>query len=778
MFGLAAKQKRANRAEIIPSEPDPGNTGVEKKFMKKTILPVTVLAAGMVMPYAEATPAASNDSDSLNLLLNQVEVVANRATAKTPVAFTNVSKKELLHNNDGRDMTYLLQFTPSVTTTSDAGGGIGYTSMRIRGTDGSRINVTANGIPINNPESHNVYWVNMPDLASSLRDVQIQRGAGTSTNGAGAFGASVNMVTDAPSEDAYAELSGAYGSYNTNRETLRVGSGLLRGHWSFDARISHLGSDGYIDRASSDLWSYFGQAAYNSYNTTVRLLAFGGKEKTYMAWDYASKEQMEEFGRRYNPCGEYIDSEGNRAYYKDQNDNYIQHHLQLLLSQRLGDKFRLNAALHYTADDGYYDQYKTGRTLEEYGLAPYYDEQGTLIKKSDLIRLKNNVNSFGGGQLTLNYNHERWNVVLGGAITDFSGHHFGQVKWVRNYIGAIDPLQKYYDNRGRKFDSNVYLRANYDISSKFSAFGDIQYRHIHYTIKGESDNWDWNIAAPAVLDVNRRWDFINPKLGVNFTDGYHRAFLSWAVAQKEPTRDNFTDGDINHRPESERLNDFEIGYTYNRKIFSVGVNLYYMLYKDQLVATGQLSDTGNPLSVNVPDSYRAGIELQAALKPCQWFDWQLNMTLSRNRIKDFVEYIYEDEWTNPISFNLGDTPIAFSPDFILNNSFNFNYRGLDASLQSRYVSKQYMNNAKSEEALLDAYFVSDLHLGYTFTNLLGMKQFRLGFSIYNLFNEKYFNNGYAGAGYYMDGNEKVIYRYAGYAAQAPTHVMATATLKF
>jgi iron complex outermembrane receptor protein len=747
--------------------------------MKKLILPAAALAMGAVCQSVDAKTPENTEKDSLSVVLNQVEVVANRATKKTPVAFTNVSKKELLKNNDGRDMTFLLQSTPSVITTSDAGSGIGYTSMSIRGTDGSRINVTANGIPINNPESHNVYWVNMPDLASSLRDVQIQRGAGTSANGAGAFGASVNMVTDAPSEEAYAELSGAYGMYNTNRETLRVGSGLLGNHWSFDARISHLGSDGYIDRATSELWSYFGQAAYQSYNTSVRLLAFGGKEKTYMAWDYASKDEMEEYGRRYNPCGKYTDKNGNTAYYPDQKDNYIQHHFQLLLSQRLGEYFHLNAALHFTKDDGYYEQYKTKRTLAEYGLTPYYDADGNKVKKSDLVRLKFNDNSFGGGQITLNYLRDRWNVTLGGAVTDFDGHHFGKVQWVRNYVGDIDPLQNYYDNTGRKFDSNVYLRANYDITDNLSAFADMQYRHINYTIKGTSDNYDYNIDGPAQLDIHQRWDFFNPKLGLNYAVGNHRAFASWSVAHKEPVRDNFTDGDINHMPRAERLNDFELGYTYNSKLFTVGVNLYYMLYKDQLVVTGQLSDTGNAISVNVPDSYRTGIEFQGALRPCTWFDWNLNLTLSRNRIKNFVEYIYEDEWTNPISFELGETPIAFSPSVIFNNAFNFHVKGFDASLESRVVGKQYMNNARSEEAALDSYFVSDLHLGYSFKKVLGVKELHIGFSVYNLFNKKYFNNGYAGAGYYVDdAGNNVIYRYAGYSAQAPTHVMATATLRF
>lgn len=725
-----------------------------------------------------ATPADGETADSAATDLKEIEILANRATSKTPVAYTNLRKETLTKDNDGRDLTYLLQLTPSVTVTSDAGAGMGYTSMRVRGTDGSRINVTANGVPINNPESHNVYWVNMPDLVSSVKDVQVQRGAGTSTNGAGAFGASVNMATDLPSDKPYAEISGAYGSYNTNRETVRAGSGLIGKHWSVDARLSHLGSDGYIERASSELWSYFAQAAFRSDYTRIRLLAFGGKEKTYMAWDYASKEQMEKYGRRYNPCGEYIDKDGNRAYYKDQNDNFIQHHFQLLLSQRIGDSFNLNAALHYTHDNGFYDQYKQNRTLVEYGLEPFADSEGNTITKSDLIRLKNNVNHLAGGYANLTFRANRFDIQGGVALSDFKGHHFGQVKWVRNYLGAIDPLQPYYDNIGRKLDFNAYFRGNYDFNDMLSAFADLQYRFIRYTIDGESDNYDWNTSSPAQLDIRRNWNFFNPKVGINFTSGSHRAFFSWAVAQKEPTRDNFTDGDPDRLPKTERLDDFELGYSFSHHIFSVGVNLYYMLYKDQLVATGELSDTGNAISVNVPDSYRMGLELQTALRPCDWFDWDFNLTLSRNRIKDFTEYIYEDEWKNPITFNLGDTPIAFSPDLIFNNSFNFRYRNAEASLQSRYVGAQYMNNARSAEARLDAYFVTDLHLSYTFTNLAGMKEMKIGLGVYNLFNEKYFNNGYAGAGYYVDGGEKIIYRYAGYAAQAPTHLMGTLTLKF
>lgn len=722
--------------------------------------------------------AAESEADSSAIRLHDIEVSANRAVRTTPVAFTNISAEEIKAVNDGRDLPFLINQTPSIVTTGDAGNGIGYSGIRVRGTDASRINVTANGVPVNDSESHRVYWVNMPDLASGLRDVQIQRGAGTSTNGAGAFGASINMLTEAPSLERYAEVSASYGSFNSNRQTVKVGSGIFGDHWSVDARFSHIGSDGYIERAFFKLWSYQGQLAYRADNTLLRLLAFGGHERTYMAWDYASKEQMEKYGRRYNPCGEYTASDGTTAYYPDQCDNFTQHHLQLLLNQGFGQYMRLNAALHYTKGDGYYDQYKTRRTLEEYGLSNFTGPHGEEISKSDLIRLKFNDNDFGGAMLNLNYKRGRVDASFGSAANWFCGRHFGKVKWVRNYVGPIDPLQEYYRNSGNKFDFNIFGRADVAIWNGIAAYADLQYRHIHYTIKGVSDNFDWNTASMSVLDIHRDYNFFNPKVGLTYLNGGHRAFASWSVAHKEPVRDNFTDADPQHYPEAERLFDYELGYSYDCRLFSLSANLYYMDYKDQLVVTGQLSDTGNPLSVNVPDSYRMGVELQGALRPAEWFDWQLNATLSRNRVKNFVEYIYEDEWTNPISINCGDTPIAFSPSLIMGNTFNFRWQGFDASLQTKYVSKQYMNNARSEEALLDSYCVTDLHLGYTFKNLKGIKELRLGFAVYNLFNEKYCNNGYSGAGYYVEDGKNVIYRYAGFAAQATTNVMGAVSLKF
>lgn len=746
--------------------------------MKKNMLLKGVAAIAVAMPVAMHA-SESERADSTVVNLKDVEVTANRANADTPVAFTNFTAADIAAANDGRDIPFMIQSTPSVVVTGDAGGGIGYSSIRVRGTDPSRINITANGIPINDSESHNVYWVNMPDLASSLRDIQIQRGAGTSSNGAGAFGASINMITDAPSFERGAQVIGSYGSYNTNRETVKVSSGLFGDHWSVDARFSHIGSDGYIDRAYSKLWSYMGQLAYMSDKTIIRLITFGGKERTYMAWDYASKEDMELYGRRYNPCGEYTASDGSTAYYPDQFDHFDQHHIQLLGNQYLGNDWRLNVAFHYTKGDGYYNQYKTRRTLVEYGLEPFYNAAGELVEKSDLVRLKFNDNDFGGGMFNLNYTHGRINAVIGGAANWHRGNHFGQVAWVRNFVGELDPLQQYYYNVGRKFDTNVYGRADIDIWNGLTGYADLQFRHIRYTIKGASDNYDWNTEAPARLNVLRNYNFFNPKAGLTYTKGAHRGYFSWSVAHKEPVRDNFTDSDPDHYPTSERLFDYEAGYSYTCGLFTVGANLFYMDYKDQLVVTGQLSDTGNPLSVNVPKSYRMGVELQGELRPVDWFDWSINATLSRNRIKDFVEYIYEDEWTNPITRDCGDTPIAFSPSCILNNSFNFKVADFTAAIDTRYVSSQYMNNARSAEAKLDAYCVTDLRLGYTFTRISGIKALRLGFTVYNIFNNKYCNNGYAGAGYYKDDNgEPVIYRYAGFAAQAPCHVLGTVALTF
>ncbi|WP_300694417.1 TonB-dependent receptor [uncultured Bacteroides sp.] len=725
--------------------------------------------------------AQAPEKDSLQTVgLQEVEVIATRATAHTPVAYTNLSKEQLKKANTGVDMPYLLTFTPSVLTTSDAGAGIGYTSIRVRGTDATRINVTTNGIPMNDAESHSIFWVNTPDFASSLQDVQIQRGAGTSTNGAGAFGASINMQTQGISPTPYAEFSGSYGSFNTHKETVKAGTGIINGHWGFDARLSNVSSDGYIDRASVGLNAYFLQGGYYTDNTSIRLITFANKERTYHAWNYASKEEMEQYGRRYNSCGlMYEDEKGVQHFYEDQTDNYIQKHYQLLLNHRFNSQWNMNIGLHYTKGDGYYQEYKTRRTLVEYGLSPFvFDDKE--VTKSDLVRKKAMDNKFGGGIFSFTYRGDHLQATLGGALNRYDGDHFGRVLWVKSYVGDLNPDTDYYFNNATKNDGNIYLKANYELAKGVNAYMDLQYRHICYKIDGTNDKYNWLASEMQRLDIHEDFGFFNPKAGLSWQiNPHHRLFVSFSEAQKEPTRNNYTDGRFDEHPKPERLLDYELGYTFAGKTFQAGANLYYMDYKDQLVLTGELNEIGEAMASNVPDSYRMGVELMANLRlPCG-FTWNINATLSKNRVKNFTETLFENEeaGTEAWVINHGNTPLSFSPDFILNNRFGYTYKGFEASLQSQYVSKQYMSNAKQEECTLDAYFVSNLALAYTF-KLPKVKSMTVGCTLYNLFNEKYENNGYAGSGYYYDGDRKVRYNYAGYAAQAGTHLLAHVSINF
>lgn len=729
---------------------------------------------------ATAVASAPAEPDTLrNRQLQQVEVISTRATDSTPVAFTNLSKEQIEKTNFGQDLPYLLQFTPSVVTTSDAGGGIGYTTLRVRGTDATRINVTINGIPVNDAESHSVFWVNMPDLASSLKDAQLQRGVGTSTNGAGAFGANLNLRTTDYSSRPYAELNGSYGSFNTHKETFKVGTGLLKGHWDFNARLSNIGTDGFIDRAAVDLYSYYLQGGFYTTDTRVRLVVFGGKEKTYHAWNYASHEEMEEHNsRRYNSCGYmYTDEYGYEHFYDDQTDNYIQTNYQLLLDHRLSKQFNLNVGLHYTRGDGYYQEYKTNRKLAEYGLTPYTLD-GTTVKKSDLVRRKSMANNFGGGVFAVNYQTKRLHATLGGGFNRYDGDHFGQVMWVKNYIGTdADPNNEYYRNTGTKNDGNVYLRADYEPLRGLTGYADLQYRHIRYQIDGTNDKWYGD--APQRFDIDDKFDFFNPKVGVNWQHRQHRAYASFSVAHKEPTRNNYTDGYIDRHPTSERLFDYEVGYTFTHKWFRAGINLFYMDYKDQLVLTGELNEIGEAVAANIPKSYRTGVELTAGVDlPCG-FSWDANATLSRNRTRDFVEtlYGYDSEWNelDPIQIQHGSTHLAFSPDVIFNNRFAYRFKGFETALQSQYVGKQYMSNADIEAHRLDAYFVSNLHLSYTFKPK-ALKSLTVGCSIYNLFNQMYENNGWASSDYTDTPDHRN--NYTGYAAQAGTHVMGHVQFRF
>ena len=712
--------------------------------MKKTFL----MAATMMASLVAAAQSAATDTVPA-IALSEVEVLGTRASESTPVAFTNVTGKQLAAENHGLDIPFLLTMTPSVITTSDAGAGVGYTSMRVRGTDATRINITVNDIPLNDSESHSVFWVNTPDFASSLRDIQVQRGVGTSTNGSGAFGASVNMRTQGFSRDAFAEVSGSYGSFNTNKETLRVGSGLLGDHWSIEARLSHIGSDGYRDRASSELVSYFGQVGYFNDKTSLRFITFGGKEDTYHAWDGISRDDLKE-NRTYNPNGEIKHDGKVTGFYKDQKDIYRQTHYQLIWNQTFTPQWKLNVALHYTDGYGYYQEYKNARTLKEYGLEPVVTPEGTS-KKASLVRKKCLDSGFGGGVFSLQYSGERLAATLGGGINRYTNDHYGQVIWVENYTSPLALDHEYYRNDARKNDFNIYIKGNYVITGGLSAYADLQYRHIGYRMKGDNDKWDWT-ASPErlqVLDVDEPFDFFNPKAGLNWQMNEHnRFYASFAVAQKEPTRNNYNDGPLVKHPTSEKLYDWEAGYELRSGRLVAGLNGYYMKYKDQLVLNGKINEIGELMAENVPDSYRMGVELMAGYRFTDWLRWDVNATLSRNRIKDYVGYVsdydadtWDDMWSQT-EIHAGDKAIAFSPSVTVGSMLALDYKGFTATLQSQYVSRQYLDNFERKDDSLDPYFVNNLDLGYTFT-LPHVRSITVGATIYNLFDEKYETNGYS-----------------------------------
>lgn len=714
--------------------------------MKKTFLTTAALVSASCAALAATAPKA----DTAKVVrLQNVEVTATRATKSTPVAFTNVSKQQIAELNHGKDIPFLVSSTPSVLTTSDAGAGIGYSAMRVRGTDATRINVTANDIPMNDAESHSIFWVNTPDFASSLEDIQIQRGVGTSTNGAGAFGASVNMRTQRFSMNPYAEMSGTYGSFNTNKETFKVGSGLIGGHWNFDARFSHIASDGYRDRASSKLHSYFAQAGYFGGQTSVRFITFGGKECTYHAWDGISKSDLTD-NRKYNPNGEIKRDGKVIGFYDDQTDNYRQTHYQLIWDQGIGANWHWNLGLHYTDGFGYYQEYKNARTLKEYGLEPFMVGDNK-VKKSSLVRKKNVDSGFGGAVFSLNFAKGSLNTTFGGSFNSYANDHYGNVIWVENYLLPLDPSHEYYRNKGKKNDFTIYWKASNTLWQSLRLYADVQYRHIGFKINGDNDKWDWT-ASPEhlqVLNVDEKFDFFNPKVGLIYDFNKHNtAYASYSVAQKEPTRNNYTDGLFTVHPKAEKLFDWEAGYTFSSDRFTAGVNFYYMKYKDQLVLNGKLNEIGEAMAENVPDSYRMGVELQAGVKITEWLRWDLNGTFSRNRIKDYVGYVsnYEASTWNDLytqtAVEKGNTTIAMSPSFIGNSVIAFNLKGFSAQFTSQYVSRQYLDNFENKEDSLDPYFVSHLNLAYTF-KLPHVKAITVGCTVYNIFNEKYENNGYS-----------------------------------
>lgn len=773
--------------------------------MDKHLLMLAALSCAATTSWA----ADNEPVDSIRTYeLQGVQVTSTRAGKKTPMAFSTLTQKQIKQVNFGQDIPYILSLTPSVTTTSDAGNGIGYTSIRVRGIDPSRINITANGVPVNDAESSLVYFVNMGDLASSVQSMQLQRGAGTSTNGAGAFGATLNMQTENIGTQPYIGLDASAGSYYSHKETLRFGTGLLHDHWGLQGRLSNIGSKGYLDRASTKLNSYFLQGGYFSDNTMVKFLTFNGTEQTYHAWNYASKYEQSLYGRRYNSCGEYYDDKGNVQYYKDQTDNYHQMNYQAIWNQLYGQSWSSNVTLHYTYGYGYYNEYKKKKNYQDYGLSD-------TKFKSDLTRKKLMENNLYGVVASINYdNKSNYKATLGGGWNKYVGDHWGEVLWTKEKVYTFYPGYEYYRNRAWKSDFNIYTKESWTFLPGLNAYIDLQYRHVGYRMQDPRDYYIDEDRTKGYW-AHDDFDFFNPKFGINYQlDSHNRLYASYAISHKEPTRNDYQDNEVQHL-KAEKLQDVEFGYRYESPKFTAGANFYYMYYNHQYVLTGTLNEIGEMIANNDgKSSYREGIELEGAWKPCKYFRWDLNATFSRSINKNWKQStvlvddqnkpVYDDSYNNVAgeNVNLGNTHTAFSPDVIVNNILTFTYNGFNASVQSQYVGEQYLTNTDFknmichdengnetiETLMLKDHFTTNVDLSYNFSlKKFGIKSANVGITFYNIFNTKYDNNGWGAPQIAKTKDGSVIAfndwgtrdkEAAGFAPSAPFNWMAHLSINF
>lgn len=682
-----------------------------------------ITMSGCALFTAITTLAQQEAKDSF-YLLTPVEVRAVRAAENAPVTKTNISKKEISKNNLGQDIPFLLNQTPSVVVNSDAGNGVGYTGVRIRGTDATRINVTLNGIPYNDAESQGTFFVDLPDFSSSAGSIQIQRGVGTSSNGAGAFGASINFSTNEVNKEAYAELNNSYGSFNTWKNTIKAGTGL-RKKFTADLRLSRISSDGFIDRATSDLKSIYFTTAYIGEKGSLRFNVFSGKEKTYQAWNGISQTDLDLGFRTKNSAG----TEKPGTPYENETDNYTQTHYQLFFNRQLNPKLSLNTAVFLTTGKGYYEQYKADRDFAEFGL-PYPVVNNDTVFISDFVRQLWLDNDFYGAIFSFQNKGTKAQSTLGGGYTRYDGNHFGKVIWASR--ATISP-RKWYDLDAMKTDFNIYFREQRQIKDGWSVYYDLQFRHVVYTIEGFRNN--------PTLTVDNRFNFFNPKAGISYRKNNWRAYLSYSIAGKEPNRDDFEAG-TTQQPKPERLYDTEFGIEQSTNKFSWGATIYHMNYKDQLVLTGKINDVGAYTRTNIPESYRLGIELQGAMQASKWFNASANLALSRNKVKNFIEYI--DDYDNGVQTEkrFSSTDIAYSPSVVGSATLNFlPVKNGEISLINKYVSKQYLDNTQNEARVLDAFFVNDLRAIYTIKRKIP-KEITIIAQVNNLLDTRYEPNGY------------------------------------
>ncbi len=711
-------------------------TGLDGVFLFRNLQPggyqLLVSYIGYVTYSEEIELRSDTSTDVLlirqSLMQEEVQIISTRIVQGMPGTYQNVNRETISRLDLGKDIPFLLSSTPSLTTSSDAGNDIGYSALRIRGTDITRINVTINGIPYNDPESHNVYWVDVPDLSSSLEDVQIQRGVGTSANGAATFGASINFKTQRTDPEPHARIESSFGSFNSMKNKIALGSGLVKDHWTFDARLSSIRSDGYIDRAYAKLRSYYVSGAYSDAKNIIKLISFTGDEETYHAWEGVPGDSLET-NRTYNPAGEYTDDQGVIRYYDNQVDKYRQDHYQLLFSHEAGKRLIINAALFYVRGKGYYENYKTDQKLENYGPDMFQADSG--VTRSDLIRQKWLDNDFTGITFSTLFNpSNKWQLTGGGSFNYYHGDHYGYVLWAREAI-VRDKDRPWYENTGDKTDFNVYLKGDYFLGKSLRLFGDMQFRNIHYRVSGVHDNLQQ-------VDLDPVFNFFNPKVGAHLAlSSRHAVHGLFGIANREPNRRNYLDADEGYQPRPERLYDYELGYSFHSEKAEIGLNMYYMNYHDQLVLTGEINNVGDPIMVNVPSSYRTGMEVSLSALIVKNLMLEVNLSLSRNKILNFTEYVDNWDTWGQDEHVLGLTDISFSPAAIFNSLITYEpVNDLKISLISKFVSKQYMDNSSSELRKLDPYFVNHLVLNYCFHTSL-IPDIGVNVMVNNLFNAKY-----------------------------------------
>jgi iron complex outermembrane recepter protein len=701
----------------------------------------------VIVPMKESLEVELTES---SVVTDEVIVYATRANENTPTTFSTVSQQSLQKQNFGQDMPYLLNWTPSVVTTSDGGTGVGYTGLRIRGSDATRINVTINGIPYNDSESQGTYWVDIPDVASSTKSVQIQRGVGSSTNGAGSFGGSVNVQTLVLQAEPYAELTASGGSFNTQRFTLKAGTGLINNRWAFDGRVSKIKSDGYVDRASSDLDSYYLSGGYYNKNTILKFISFGGHEKTYQSWNGNDAETMKT-NRTFNSAGALYDANYNVIrYHNNEVDDYRQDHYQFHFTQKINNYWNVAASLHYTHGRGFYEQYKQDKKFSKYGLDNVILKNDT-IKKSDFIVRKWLDNKFYGATFSVNYERNKIGLVIGGAVNRYGdANHFGEIIWAQ-YASNSQIGQHYYQGQSQKDDFSMYTKLNYDFSPSLNGFIDLQVRTINYKTVGTKDDL-------GQYDLSDQFNFFNPKLGLSYTlPNRDILYASYAVANREPNRTDYIESEV--KPKSEHLENLEIGWRKNSIRYNFELNYYLMNYTDQLVLTGNLDNVGNPIRSNVGKSYRTGIELSGGFKITSKLTIGANATWSSNKNQDYI--------IDPTNLSeKKSTSIILSPSWIAGSQLSYNiFANLQLTWLSKFVGKQYLDNSESDELSLPSYFVNDIRCAYD-VSPKGMKNIAFSVLVNNLFDVEYSSNGYA------YGTTPYFY------PQAGRNFLAMVTLKF